>query len=91
VFSRQVEAYGRSGGVIIGLSTSGNSVNVFRAFDAAQKLSMTTVALTGEGGGKLAAKTNVLLDAPSRSTPLVQQVHICIYHYLCQRVEEQYS
>jgi len=91
VFSRQVEAYGRSGGVIIGLSTSGNSVNVLRAFDAAQKLSMTTVALTGEGGGKLAAKSSVLLDAPSRSTPLVQQVHICIYHYLCQRIEEQCS
>jgi D-sedoheptulose 7-phosphate isomerase len=91
VFSRQVEAYGRSGGVIIGLSTSGNSVNVLRAFDAAQKLSMTTVALTGEGGGKLAAKSNVLLDVPSRSTPLVQQVHICIYHYLCQRIEEQCS
>lgn len=91
VFSRQVEAYGRSSGVIIGLSTSGNSVNVLRAFDAAQKLGMTTVALTGEGGGKLAAKSNVLLDAPSRSTPLVQQVHICIYHYLCQRIEEQCS
>jgi len=91
VFSRQVEAYGRSGGVIIGLSTSGNSVNVLRAFDAAQKLSMTTVALTGEGGGKVAAKSNVLLDVPSRSTPLVQQVHICIYHYLCQRIEEQCS
>jgi D-sedoheptulose 7-phosphate isomerase len=91
VFSRQVEAYGRSGGVIIGLSTSGNSVNVLRAFDAAQKLNMTTIALTGEGGGKLAAKSNILLDAPSRSTPLVQQVHICIYHYLCQRIEEQCS
>jgi D-sedoheptulose 7-phosphate isomerase len=89
VFSRQVEAYGRSGGVIIGLSTSGNSINVLRAFDAARKLNMTTIALTGEGGGKLVAKSDILLDAPSRSTPLVQQVHICIYHYLCQRIEEQ--
>jgi D-sedoheptulose 7-phosphate isomerase len=91
VFSRQVEAYGRSGGVLIGLSTSGNSVNILRAFDAAQKIGMTTVALTGEGGGKLADKSNVMLDVPSRSTPLVQQVHICIYHYLCQRIEEQCS
>jgi D-sedoheptulose 7-phosphate isomerase len=88
VFSRQVEAYGRPGGVLIGLSTSGNSVNVLRSFDAAQKLKMTTIALTGEGGGKLAAKSNILLDAPSQSTPLIQQVHICIYHYLCQRIEE---
>lgn len=87
VFSRQVEAYGEPGGVILGISTSGNSGNVVRAFEKAREIGMTTIAMTGEGGGKLAALSDVLLEAPSRSTPLIQQVHICLYHYLCERVE----
>lgn len=87
VFARQVEAYGGPGGVLIGLSTSGNSRNVGAAFETARSLGMTTVALTGEGGGRLAALSDVLLDVPSRHTPLIQQVHVCLYHYLCERVE----
>jgi D-sedoheptulose 7-phosphate isomerase len=90
VFSRQVEAYGSSGGVLLGLSTSGNSKNVLRAFEVARDLGLTTIALTGEGGGELARKADILLDVPSRSTPLIQQVHICIYHYLCQRIEAEF-
>jgi D-sedoheptulose 7-phosphate isomerase len=89
VFARQVEAYGGPGGVLLGISTSGNSKNVLLAFESAHKLGMTTIALTGEGGGKLAVKSDILLDVPSRSTPLIQQVHICIYHYLCERIEAQ--
>jgi D-sedoheptulose 7-phosphate isomerase len=89
VFARQVEAYGGPGGVLLGLSTSGNSANVILAFDKARELGMITIALTGQGGGKLAPKADILLDVPSRSTPLIQQVHICIYHYLCQNVEAQ--
>jgi D-sedoheptulose 7-phosphate isomerase len=87
VFARQVEAYGSPGGVLLGLSTSGNSTNVILAFDKARELGMTTIALTGQGGGKLGPKADILLDVPSRSTPFIQQVHICIYHYLCQNVE----
>lgn len=87
VFARQVEAYGGPGDVLLGISTSGNSGNVLAAFDTAHRLGMTTIALTGEGGGKLAAKTDILLDVPSRATPLIQQVHICLYHYLCEHVE----
>jgi D-sedoheptulose 7-phosphate isomerase len=87
VFSRQVEAYGEAGGIIIGLSTSGNSGNVIRAFEKARQMGMTTIGLTGQGGGKMAPVTDILLDAPSRSTPLIQQVHICLYHYLCEQVE----
>jgi D-sedoheptulose 7-phosphate isomerase len=89
VFSRQVEAYGVAGGVLLGISTSGNSKNVVEAFRSARKIGLTTVALTGEGGGALAAMSDVLIDVPSRSTPLIQQVHICLYHYICQKVEEQ--
>lgn len=87
VFSRQVEAYGKPGSIILGISTSGNSKNVIEAFNVARKIGMTTIALTGEGGGKLADVSDVLIDVPSRSTPLIQQVHICLYHYICEQVE----
>jgi D-sedoheptulose 7-phosphate isomerase len=87
VFARQVEAYAEPGGVLIGLSTSGNSPNMVEAFATARKLGLSTIALTGQSGGKLAPLSDVLLDVPSRSTPLIQQVHACIYHFLCEKVE----
>ncbi|NKE44581.1 SIS domain-containing protein [Roseomonas frigidaquae] len=87
VFSRQVEAYGEAGGVILGLSTSGNSENVVLAFEAARKLGMATIGLTGEGGGRMAALSDHLLAVPSRSTPAIQQVHLVFYHCYCAAVE----
>ncbi|SEK64285.1 D-sedoheptulose 7-phosphate isomerase [Bosea lupini] len=87
VFSRQVEAYGQEGGVVLGISTSGNSANIVKAFETARALGMKTVALTGQGGGAMAAHSDVLIDVPSRSTPLIQQVHIVLYHYICEHVE----
>lgn len=87
VFSRQVEAYGEPGAAIVGISTSGNSENVVRAFVQARSMGMTTIALTGEGGGRLAPLTDYLFAVPSTSTPLIQQVHVCLYHYLCEAIE----
>jgi D-sedoheptulose 7-phosphate isomerase len=87
VFARQVEAHGKNGGVLLGISTSGNSANVVRAFEAARELGVRTVALTGHGGGKLAPLSDVLIDVPSRHTPIIQQLHVCIYHYVCERIE----
>ena len=87
VFSRQVEAFGEPGGVILGLSTSGNSMNVVKAFEEAKKIGMTTIGMTGQGGGKMAPLSDILLDVPSRSTPDIQQIHICLYHYFCEMVE----
>ena len=87
VFSRQVEAYGRAGGVCLGISTSGNSRNVVAALDAARRLNMATIALTGEGGGLMAPLCDVLLDVPSRETPRIQELHVVIYHYLCEQIE----
>jgi len=87
VFARQVEAYGETGGVLLGISTSGNSANVVRAFDQARAMGVVTIGLTGEGGGKMAAVSDILLDVPSRATPEIQQVHICLYHYICKHVE----
>lgn len=89
VFSRQVEAYAEPGGVVFGISTSGNSPNVVAAFEAARRHGMSTIALTGEGGGKMAGLSDVLLAVPSRHTPLIQQAHICLYHYICERVEHR--
>jgi D-sedoheptulose 7-phosphate isomerase len=86
-FARQVEAFGEAGGVLLALSTSGNSKNVVAAAEAARKKAMTVIALTGAGGGKLGPKADILLAVPSTETPLIQQVHICIYHYLCAEVE----
>ena len=89
VFSRQVEAYGAPGAVLIGISTSGNSENVVQAFERARAMSMKTISLTGEGGGKLAALSDYLFAVPSSSTPLIQQTHVCLYHYLCGAIEEE--
>ena len=87
VFARQVEAFGAQGAVLLGISTSGNSPNVVQAAEKAKNMGMTVIGLTGQGGGKMAALCDVLLAAPSKSTPLIQQVHICLYHYLCAQVE----
>jgi D-sedoheptulose 7-phosphate isomerase len=89
VFARQVEAYGGEGAVLLGLSTSGTSRNVVAAFEQARRMHMRTIALTGEGGGTLAPLSDYLLAVPSRHTPLIQQVHLCLYHYLCEHVERQ--
>ena len=87
VFARQTEAHGQPGAVLLGLSTSGNSANVVAAFEQAHLMGMQTVALTGEGGGRLAPLSDYLFAVPSRSVPLIQQVHLCLYHYLCDRIE----
>jgi D-sedoheptulose 7-phosphate isomerase len=87
VFARQVDAYGEKGGVLLAISTSGNSANVVQAAEKAKQMGMAVIGLTGQGGGKLAPLCDVLLDAPSKSTPLIQQVHICLYHYLCEIIE----
>ena len=87
VFSRQVEAHGQSGGVVWGISTSGNSANVLRALEAARKLGMGTIGLTGTGGGKMAQVCDILLDVPSKETPRIQEMHVVVYHYLCEQVE----
>jgi D-sedoheptulose 7-phosphate isomerase len=89
VFARQVEAHAEPGGVLLGLSTSGNSPNVVRGFEAARRLGLTTIALTGEGGGQLAPLADILLAVPSRFTPAIQQVHLVLYHALCAGIEER--
>jgi len=88
IYSRQVEALGKSGDVALALTTSGKSPNVLEALKAARTQGLVTVALTGEGGGDVAPLTDYLLDVPSRSTPRIQEVHLFILHLLAERLEE---
>ena len=90
-YARQVEAFGEKGGVLLALSTSGNSRNVLAALERAREIGMTTIGMTGAGGGRMAALCDILLEAPSRSTPEIQQVHICTYHYLCAELEARFE
>lgn len=89
LFARQVEAYGDNNSILLGISTSGNSKNIILAFEKAKELGVKTIAMTGEGGGKLASLSDYLLAVPSKNTPLIQQAHICLYHYLCMEIEKR--
>jgi D-sedoheptulose 7-phosphate isomerase len=89
VFSRQVQAYGRPKAVILGLTTSGNSANVIKAFEEAKSLDMITIGMTGATGGKIAPLCDYLIKAPSTFTPQIQQIHLCFYHYFCNQIEQQ--
>ena len=90
VYAQQVMAYGRPGDVLIGISTSGNAQNVLLAMKAARQLGMTTIAMTGEGGGAMGACCDLLLNAPETETYRVQEEHIRLYHQLCAQVEAHF-
>ena len=87
VFSRQVNGLGRAGDVLVAFSTSGNSVNVVRAIEAARAAGMTVVGLTGKGGGRMASMCDFLLDVPHAHTPLIQEMHEACMHLLCQLID----
>lgn len=86
-FRRMVLAKGKAGDVLVCLSTSGNSANVVAAAETAKELGLTLIALTGAGGGKLAALSDYLLAVPSTDVPRIQENHIFIGHLLCEWVE----
>ena len=87
VFSRQLEAFGKAGDILIGISTSGNSPNVLHALETAKTLGMVTVGLTGETGGKTNAAADHCICVPSRDTARIQESHILIGHILCEIIE----
>jgi D-sedoheptulose 7-phosphate isomerase len=88
VFSRQVEALGQPGDVLIGLSTSGNSKNVIMAVEKADELGLKTIALTGYDGGQLAKRALLCLNVPVSCTARVQEGHILIGHILCALLDD---
>ncbi len=87
VFARQVEAYGQAGDVLIGISTSGRSNNLVRAFEAARRRGLRTIALLGRDGGDLRLLAEVSLIVPAGDTQHIQEAHIAIIHLLCELVE----
>ena len=87
IYARLVEAEGRAGDILIGLSTSGNSENILRAMNRAMAGGMTTVGMTGESGGKVKSAVQHLIAVPSSDTPRIQECHIMIGHIICELVE----
>lgn len=89
LFSRQVAAHGQPGDMLIVLSTSGNSPNILAALQLARENGITTVGLTGEGGGKMVDLCDLIIKVPSTVTPRIQEVHELICHTVCAYIEQQ--
>jgi D-sedoheptulose 7-phosphate isomerase len=87
VYARIVSAKGRKADVLIAISTSGNSPNILKAIEAADRLGMSTIGMTGASGGKMRDRCNILLNVPSDDTPRIQEAHILIGHIICEIVE----
>ena len=91
VFAKQVEALGQPGDILLAISTSGNSLNVIRAIRAARQRDMSVIALTGKGGGEIAAlldEFDVHLCVPSERTARIREVHLLTLHCLCEGIDE---
>ena len=90
VYSRMINGIGQAGDVLIGLSTSGNSANIIRAFETAKEKGMITIAFTGITGGQMKSLSDYLINIPSTDTPRIQESHIMVGHIICQLAEENY-
>ena len=89
VFSRQAEALGQEGDVLLAISTSGNSPNVLRAVEEARKKSLISIAFTGASGGQLAGLTDFCWNVPSTDTARIQEAHITAAHAICEIIEQE--
>jgi D-sedoheptulose 7-phosphate isomerase len=88
VYSRLLNGIGCSGDILIGISTSGNSKNIIKAFEVAKEKKITTIAFTGSDGGLMKSYADILLNIPSNDTPRIQEMHIQIGHFICEMVEK---
>ncbi|MCX8174407.1 MAG: D-sedoheptulose 7-phosphate isomerase [Thermoplasmata archaeon] len=91
VFVRQVEALGKKGDVLVGISTSGNSKNVIAAMKKAREMGIATVGFTGETGGAMKDWSDILLNVPSKDTPRIQEAHITAGHIICYLIEKRFA
>jgi D-sedoheptulose 7-phosphate isomerase len=89
VYSRMIQGIGKKADVVVGLSTSGNSGNILKAFETARAKGMTTIGFTGATGGKMKELSDFLINVPSTDTPRIQESHILLGHIICQLVEER--
>lgn len=90
VYAQQVTGYGKEGDVLLGLSSSGNSKDVLFALTLARAMGLKTIAMTGATGGKMKGECDVLINVPETATALVQELHLPVYHAICQIVEEEF-
>jgi D-sedoheptulose 7-phosphate isomerase len=90
IYSRLIKGIAHKGDILIGLSTSGNSKNIIKAFETAKEKGVITIALTGDSGGQMKSLSDYLLNVPSTDTPRIQESHILLGHIICQLVEEKY-
>ena len=90
IYSRLIQGIGNPGDVLVGLSTSGNSKNIVKAFKTAKEKGMVTIGFTGSKGGKLKEVSDHLINVPSDDTPRIQESHIMLGHIICEFVEEIY-
>jgi len=88
-YARMVEAAGKKGDILVGISTSGNSPNVVKAIQKAKELGMITVGFTGKNGGAMRDICDIMICTPSDDTPRVQEVHILVGHIICQLIEQE--
>ena len=88
IYSRLIAGIAKEGDVLIGLSTSGNSGNILKAFETANEMGVITIGMTGAGGGKMKALSKYLIEVPSNTTPRIQESHILIGHIICELVEK---
>ena len=91
IFERQVEGLGKSGDVLIGISTSGNSQNIILAIEKAKKLGIKTIALTGANDSKIKNLADYTINVPSTITNNIQEMHIAVGHILCEIIEKELS
>ncbi len=91
IFERQVEALAKKGDLLIGISSTGNSDNIIRAFKRGKEIGCNTIGLSGKGGGKFNGVCDLNVIVPSNNTPRVQEIHILIGHTICQIVDSFYQ
>lgn len=87
IFSRLLCGTAKAGDVVVGISTSGNSKNILKAFEVAKEMGVKIIAMTGETGGTMKDYADILLNAPSKDTPRIQESHIMLGHIICELVE----
>jgi D-sedoheptulose 7-phosphate isomerase len=90
IYARLIKGIGKPRDILVGMSTSGNSANIVQAFETAREKGITTIGMTGEGGGRLATLCDYLIAIPSRNTPRIQEGHMLLGHIICQLVEAEY-
>ena len=84
-----LEAFGRKGDILVGISTSGNSKNVVNALKKAKELGLITIGFTGSQGGEMNSVCDIMIKVPSDDTPRVQEVHILVGHIICKIIEQE--